>query len=329
MMTLEQRARHAADAIEAGVSTYEPHAAIADVERRRARRRAAGAAVGAMAVFAALVAGTWMAGTSADETADPPPATTPIEPPAPITPADPTPDGDIVSESPRDETPVPENSPEPVPESPEPDRGVIALPPTSQAPATTLPPDPTTTVVLDTAPPPLAVTFPEDGQTLDRKTVRFTGTTEPGATVTAGRFEADVDDEGQWSLVLVLSEGGNRARFRAVDAAGNETTVSLTVYYEEPKEEPPPPTVEFTAHSTYGSCNFDPPYDVYHGTAEPGSKVTITSEYGGGQVYANDSGNWELKVYFPEAPPEVPFLVTVKDQAGNSKKFEFVSLVGA
>ena len=67
---------------------------------------------------------------------------------------------------------------------------------------------------------------------------------------------------------------------------------------------------------------------MYYGTADPGTKVTITSEYGGGTVSANDDGHWEKKVFFPEAPTEVVFLVTVKDHTGQKKKFEFVSLVG-
>lgn len=319
MKTLEQRARSAADAVRVSTSAYVPHDGVADLTRRRTRGRAGFAAAVGIAVFAALLAGTWMAGPRVDEAAELPPPTLPAivepepsdSPPAPTTPA-----------APMDELPI---APQPTPEDPGHEAGTLAAPPPTE-PATTLPPETATTTPPDTTPPALAITAPKDGQVFDKKTVRFRGTTEPGATVTAGRYEADVDDAGNWSIVLVLSDGGNRTVFRAVDAAGNEVKVAITVYYEPPPEEPPPPpVVEFTAHATYGTCNLDPPYDVYYGTAAPESKVTITSEYGGGSVYANGEGNWELKVYFPDAPFEVGFLVTVKDELGHQKSFEFVS----
>ena len=333
MMTLEQRARSAADAVHASTSAYVPRSGVADVARRRARRRAGLVAAAGIAVFVALLAGTWMVGPSIDdEVAEPPAPTVPdIEepivepPPAPIVPGPrEEPQNESVDPSPADEPVAP-----PTEQVDEPDGGVVALPPVTEPPpsVTAAPPETVPTVPADTTPPRLTITSPEDGHVSDSKTIRFTGTTEPGAVVTAGRFEADVDDKGNWSIVLVLNDGGNRARFTATDAAGNETTVGITVYFEEPKEEPPPPDWVFTAHATYGSCSFDPPYDVYHGTAKPGTKVLITSEFGGGHVYADDGGHWELKVFFPEAPYNVGFLVKVRDEFGNQKSFEFVSLV--
>jgi len=336
MMTLDQRARQAAESVHETTAAYYPRGGVADVARRQVRRRAAGVAMAGLAVFAALVAGTWFAGTPEEEVAESPTPSIPaIDGPAPenpVTPLPPTP-GDEVTPATR--APIPDETPTPLPGDSGQDPGTVALPPVTEPPVTTAPPvtrppAPATTVLVDTAPPVLAITFPQPGETLDRKTIRFTGTTEPGSTVTAGKYEADVDGEGNWSIVLVLSEGGNRALFRATDAAGNEATEGITVYYEKPVEDPPPPpSVEFTAHATYGSCSFDPPYDVYYGTADPESKITILSEFGGGTTHADAEGNWELKVYFPEAPSGVPFRVTVKDQSGTAKKFEFVSLVGA
>ena len=68
-----------------------------------------------------------------------------------------------------------------------------------------------------------------------------------------------------------------------------------------------------------GPCSLDPPYDIYFGTAEPGSKVTISSEFGGATVKADDKGNWEKKVIFAEAPYDKTFIVTVKDKYGTKK----------
>ena len=121
---------------------------------------------------------------------------------------------------------------------------------TTEAPSTstTTSPTPTTTnaeeptvetptaavVPPDTTPPKLTITSPKDEARFDERVITFRGTTEPGASVSSGSFEAEVDEDGDWSLALVLSEGGNRAFFRATDAAGNDTTDQITVFYDPP-----------------------------------------------------------------------------------------------
>lgn len=109
-------------------------------------------------------------------------------------------------------------------------------PPTTIAPrSTTAAPQSSSTIVAtpDTAPPHLAVTDPSAGDTVGARTYRFRGITEPGCSViAAGRYEANVDVDGNWSIVLVLNEGGNLASFTARDAAGNTTTVKVPVRYE-------------------------------------------------------------------------------------------------
>ncbi len=204
--------------------------------------------------------------------------------------------------------------------------------------------DPTTTVAVDVLPPPLTISSPTEGERFEEPKLRFAGSTEPGATVMAGPYRAEVDAAGNWDIVLILSPGANRATITATDAAGNQAAATVTVYYDppvvttepRPKPEPPPPTtvveeppaVEFSAYATYGSCELDPPYDVYYGTAQPGSKVTITSEYGSATVVAGSEGGWEKKVLFEAAPHGVVFAVTVSDGLGNSRTFEFVSYAG-
>ena len=91
-----------------------------------------------------------------------------------------------------------------------------------------------TAVPPDTTPPKLTITSPKDEARFDERVVTFRGTTEPGAIVSSGSFEAAVDEDGDWSLALVLSEGGNRALFRATDGAGNHTTDQITVFYDPP-----------------------------------------------------------------------------------------------
>ena len=102
----------------------------------------------------------------------------------------------------------------------------------SEAPATTTPP---TTAPRDTDPPPLTISSPDDEDTVTERIVTFRGSTEPGASVRSGPYEADVDDDGSWSLRLVLAPGANGAQFTARDAAGNETSKRIVVYYEPPQ----------------------------------------------------------------------------------------------
>ncbi len=104
----------------------------------------------------------------------------------------------------------------------------------------------------DTTAPKIAVSTPKDGATVDDRVIRFTGTTEKGAAVTSGSFEADVDEDGNWTIKLVLREGRNRAYFTATDKAGNSETVSITVTYD-------PPT---TTTSTTTTTTTEPPPDT-------------------------------------------------------------------
>lgn len=185
-----------------------------------------------------------------------------------------------------------------------------------------------TNVAVDETAPALSITFPENGAVVAEKSLRFEGTTEPGAVVAAGPYLADVRNDGYWSIVLLLNEGGNLASFTSTDAAGNAAEASLSVTYQPPappKEEPP--AVEFTAFNTWGSCAESPPYDEYYGTAKPGTKVYVVSAYGSGSTIAQGNGEWYVKVFFETAPYGKTFEVKAKDEAGNKVFFEFTSLV--
>ncbi|MGI9667786.1 MAG: hypothetical protein ACR2N2_11955 [Acidimicrobiia bacterium] len=104
-------------------------------------------------------------------------------------------------------------------------------PTTTQASTTTAAPA-TSSAAKDTTPPKLRVTSPDDGATVTNRIVEFRGTSEPGARVTAGPYEADVADDGDWQIELVLAPGANGAVFTAVDKAGNESSVRIVVNYE-------------------------------------------------------------------------------------------------
>ena len=114
----------------------------------------------------------------------------------------------------------------------------------TQAPPTTAAP---TTSQSDTTPPTIKVTSPDDGDTVTKQTVTFKGTVEKGATVSSGPYAADVNDDGTWSIRLVVVDGANGATFTATDKAGNSASVRIIVNYEEKKAAPPPPTTTTTA----------------------------------------------------------------------------------
>jgi len=202
-------------------------------------------------------------------------------------------------------------------------------PPTTTSATTpvTLPPA-TAPAVADNTAPSLAITFPENGARVTEKSLRFEGTTEPGAVVAAGPYLAEVSADGHWSIVLLLNAGGNLAAFTSTDAAGNVAEASVSVIYEAPappKKEPPP--VEFTAVQRWGSCTESPPYDEFSGMAKPGTQVSILSSFGSGSTTVAENGEWYLKVFFEGAPYGETFEVKAKDEFGHKVIFEFTSLV--
>ncbi len=90
--------------------------------------------------------------------------------------------------------------------------------------------------------------------------------------------------------------------------------------------EPPVAENEFTANQKYGH-NAEG-YEKFHGTGTPGSKVKAVSEYGSADTIVDENGEWWLKVWF-EAPVGKTFPVTVSDDLGHHKVFEFTLVEAA
>ncbi|GMQ98930.1 MAG: hypothetical protein BMS9Abin17_1468 [Acidimicrobiia bacterium] len=203
------------------------------------------------------------------------------------------------------------------------------VPPAALAPETT-----TTSVALDVEPPLLKIDSPNDGDRFETAVLRFSGRTEVGASVLAsGKFAATVASDGSWYIDLVLAPGANGVVFAASDVAGNKTAASVTVFFDEPKTVETTTTTsttvvtwEFTANQKYGSCELPVPYDIFSGKTKPGANVTVSSPYGNGTATANADGAWSVKVEFPTAPFNVPFVVSATDYKGTTKTFEFVNL---
>ncbi len=300
MTTLDARARSAAHSIHAGVAEFTPAASFDTIVVRQQRWRTFQAGFSG-AVVAALIV---LVGIAVTPSPQPEVAEIPVEPTIPIQ------DPQIVA-------PIPPTTAAPQPTTTT----------TTTAAPVSVPP----TTAADTTPPPLAITTPKPDEHFETDVIEFRGTTELGASVFAGQYQANVDDNGNWSIVLILSPGANAALFTATDAAGNQAEARLTVHFDVPEPttttKAPEKEYEFTAHSVYGVCSESPPFDVYWGTAAPGTPIYVESEYGSGSTEADTNGDWEIQVFFPEAPADKQFTVKVKDNKGNKFLFNFKYLI--
>ena len=82
-------------------------------------------------------------------------------------------------------------------------------------------------LVFDGDGPSLEVAWP--GFVVREKTLRLTGSTEPGARVFVSTQAAETDSAGNFEVRLQLSRGGNSVVVEAVDGAGNRTYRSRTI----------------------------------------------------------------------------------------------------
>ena len=88
-------------------------------------------------------------------------------------------------------------------------------------------PSPAVTYILDTTPPPVTISSPANGTTVNGTTVQIVGTTQPQSAVNA-RDEANAatasgqaDGDGRFSLTVPLADGTNGITVTATDPAGN------------------------------------------------------------------------------------------------------------
>jgi hypothetical protein len=107
----------------------------------------------------------------------------------------------------------------------------------------------------------LEVTDPIDGAVVSSRRYTFRGRTEPGCTVDiGGRYFADVDADGNWTLELILVPGGNTTTFTATDEAGLSSTAQVNVVFaEEPTTTSTTP--DLTPPERPKACDATPPGD--------------------------------------------------------------------
>ena len=123
----------------------------------------------------------------------------------------------------------------------------------------------------------------------------------------------------------------------AVELLGDESAPADHLVAEEPTPAPevvavvtttttptttttaaPVVTVAFTATQAYGSCGEDIPYDIFSGTATPGTLITSSSPYGSGSTMADSGGHWQKTVQFPTAPRNETFTVRLSGLGGST-----------
>lgn len=95
----------------------------------------------------------------------------------------------------------------------------------------------TASYTVDTVPPTLTISSPQDGLATNQKNVVLTGITNDTlsspVTVTvmhgSASYTPAVANDGSFSQALVLTEGVNTIQIVSTDAAGKSTTINLTV----------------------------------------------------------------------------------------------------
>jgi hypothetical protein len=166
-----------------------------------------------------------------------------------------------------------------------------------------------------TAPNPPVVTGGPTIET-DDPTPTFSGTAEPGSTVTvvidlgggeSVTYETTADGNGDWSIDLGsdtptdgtlpsggLGTGSYPVSITATDAADNASTPTALTLTITDTTAPNPPVV--TGGPTIET---DDPTPTFSGTAEPGSTVTVVIDLGGGEsvtyeTTADGNGDWSI-----------------------------------
>ena len=85
------------------------------------------------------------------------------------------------------------------------------------------------TVVFSKTPPPLAVSSPKNGDTVDGSNLTVAGKSAPGATVLVNDRNVIVGEDGSFSDTSTVQAGALPITVVARDRAGNETKTQLSV----------------------------------------------------------------------------------------------------
>ncbi|MBZ4419470.1 Ig-like domain-containing protein [Myxococcus sp. RHSTA-1-4] len=175
----------------------------------------------------------------------------------------------------------------------------------------------TNAFTVDTA-TSVAIATPAEGAVLNNGTVTYTGTAEPGATVTVvvdgqtvGTVTAGAD--GSWSVTgaTPLTDGPHTVTATATDTAGNTATDTNTFTVDAQT------SVAITTPAD--GVVLTNPVVTYQGTAEPGAEVTVVVDgQTVGTVTAAADGSWSVAVATSLADGSHAVTATARDAQGNT-----------
>ena len=171
----------------------------------------------------------------------------------------------------------------------------------------TLPPDPEFS---------LTVTQPTDESIINADKVEVIGITTPGAVVSINGELAEVDEEGSFTMMVVLEEGPNIIEVIASDLEGNEESHILVVIYVPSSETSPqvPETGFFltVTEPTDESISNADKVEVI-GITSPGAVVSVNGEL----AELDGEGNFTMMVVLKEGPNIIE--VIASDLEGNQE----------
>lgn len=171
----------------------------------------------------------------------------------------------------------------------------------------------------------IEVLAPTDGTVFERKEVAFEGKAEPGSKVYAGEYQADINDDGVWRIVLFLAPGSQTVQFKAIDPAGNRATDSVTVSLGTVEEKPR--SFEFTVHQKYLESH--EAFEKFYGTGAPGMGVVARSEFGVADARVGENGEWWLPIEFSGLTETKTFPITISTTGGFSGTYWFTYVAKA
>ncbi len=162
----------------------------------------------------------------------------------------------------------------------------------------------------------LTVTEPTDESIINADKVEVMGITTPGAVVSVNGELAEVDGEGNFTMMVVLEEGPNIIEVIASDLEGNEESRTLVIIYVPSAEASPQvPETEFSLTVTQPTdesiINADKVEVI--GIATAGAVVSVNGEL----AEVDAEGNFTMMVVLEEGPNIIE--VIASDLEGNEE----------
>ncbi len=167
----------------------------------------------------------------------------------------------------------------------------------------------------------LTVTQPTDESIISTDKVAVIGITTTGAVVSINGELAEVDAEGNFTMMVVLEEGPNIIEVIASDLEGNEESRTLVIIYVPSAEAPPQVTetdfsLTVTQPADESIINVDKVAVI--GITTAGAVVSINGEL----AEVDAEGNFTMMVVLEEGPNIIE--VIASDLEGNEESHTLV-----